>query len=153
MLSGLKRRKHAVASEKVSRPHAACDHDLLCGNGFACGKLHTFHGTVSENQLGDLTILDDERAFLPCPFRQRKGGIDWVRLTIAWQVNAAPRVGERNAWPLLGYEIRFNPLAGHIESVGHGRLSAKFRLAFSIERESDRSRLLVAGCLPGNGLQ
>ena len=110
VLSSLKRRKHAVASEEVPRPHAACDHDLLCSDGFACGKLHTLHGTVSEDQLGDLTILDDERAFLPCPLRKRKGGIDWIRLTVAWQVNAAVGVRERNAWPLIGDEIRFNPL-------------------------------------------
>ena len=87
VLSGLKRRKHAVASEKVSRPHAACDHDLLCGNGFACGKLHTFHGTV-ENQLGDLTILDDERAFLRPFASARVVSIGFV-MTVAWQVNAA----------------------------------------------------------------
>ena len=153
MLSSLKRRKHAVASQEVSRPHAACNHDLLCGNGFACGKLHTLYGTVSEDQLGDLTILDDECAFLPCPLRKRKGGIDWIRLTVAWQVNAAPRIRERNARPLIGDEIRFNPFAGHIEGIGHGRLPAQFRLAFPIERKGDRSRLLVAGCLPGNGLQ
>ena len=53
----------------------------------------------------------------------------------------------------MGYKIRFNPLTSHIEGVGHGRLPAQFRLAFPIERKGDRSRLLVAGCLPGNGLQ
>ena len=153
VLSSLKRRKHAVASEKVSRPHAACDHDLLCGDGFARGKLRTFHGTVSEDQLGDLTVLDDECAFLPCPLRKRKGGIDWIGLTIARQVNAAARVRECNTWPLIGYEIRFNPFTDYIEGIGHGRLPAQFRLAFPIERKGDGSRLLVAGCLSGNRLQ